>query len=450
MPVANIGRGADAVQRRPGRLHRRRDGRARPRRGRDRRDRPPLRPRAAHLGEMFEPADRALPGPASPPTGCRPRGRRRGAAVRPDPRALRRHAGGVDPLPEPPGPLRHPPGERAARGESACAARASPSTRRRWSTSSASTRTTRRSRRRAGIRGNHRPSGGREWSAPRAQPSHVRDQAAELQGPAPGGALRPTSTSTPAPTTRTGSTSSSGSSRRRSRCSIYRTRAIEVDNVPASGPVILAANHFSNFDHFLAGAWLRRKIRFLAKSQMFGQNRVLDYIYKYGGVFPDPPRPRRRGGVQDDPRDPRRGGCVMIYCEGGRSRTGELGKAKPGVGRAALETRRPGRPGRDPRLQGIRSWRKLALPEGDDPLRGADQLRRRRDRRPASSSSRRAVEIFAHVREMYEELAARRPRGGHQAGPRRRRRRRTPELLVALRDRLPVLGVVPGRITACG
>ena len=67
---------------------------------------------------------------------------------------------------------------------------------------------------------------------------------------------------------------------------LYRTRAIEVDNVPATGPVILAANHFSNFDHFLAGAWLRRKIRFLAKSQMFGKNPVLDTIYTHGGVFP--------------------------------------------------------------------------------------------------------------------------------------------------------------------
>ena len=38
-------------------------------------------------------------------------------------------------------------------------------------------------------------------------------------------------------------------------------------------------------DHFFIGAYLRRQIRFMAKSQMFGPP-VLTYIYKHGGVFP--------------------------------------------------------------------------------------------------------------------------------------------------------------------
>ena len=32
-----------------------------------------------------------------------------------------------------------------------------------------------------------------------------------------------------------------------------------------------------------------------------------------------------------------RGGMVLMYAEGGRSRTGKLGEPKPGVGRLALE-----------------------------------------------------------------------------------------------------------------
>ena len=61
----------DAVQRRPGRLHRRRDGRARAARRGDRRDRPSLRPGAAQLVADVRAADRALRERSGPATGCR-------------------------------------------------------------------------------------------------------------------------------------------------------------------------------------------------------------------------------------------------------------------------------------------------------------------------------------------------------------------------------------------
>ena len=66
---------------------------------------------------------------------------------------------------------------------------------------------------------------------------------------------------------------------------IYRVRGIGVKNVPREGPLVLAPNHFSQMDHFFVGVYLRRKIRFMAKSQMFGPP-VLTYVYKHGGVFP--------------------------------------------------------------------------------------------------------------------------------------------------------------------
>jgi len=185
--------------------------------------------------------------------------------------------------------------------------------------------------------------------------------------------------------------------------SIYRTRSIEVDNVPPSGPVILAANHFSNYDHFLAGVWLRRRIRFMAKSQMFRQNPVLDYVYKYGGVFPI-----RRGHADAESFKTvhailRNGGCVMIYCEGGRSRTGELGEAKPGVGRAALETGAPVVPIAIHGSQGIRSWRKLVFPKIT--IRYGEPISFDVVESPTREQQLEAAnEIFSHVREMYEEL----------------------------------------------
>ena len=47
---------------------------------------------------------------------------------------------------------------------------------------------------------------------------------------------------------------------------IFRCRAHNAQRVPARGPVIIAPNHFSNFDHFFVGVNLRRKIRFMTKS----------------------------------------------------------------------------------------------------------------------------------------------------------------------------------------
>src|SRR3546814_19347468 len=73
----------------------------------------------------------------------------------------------------------------------------------------------------------------------------------------------------------------------------------------------------------------------MAKSQLFKW--PLSWVYKHGGVFPV-----RRGARDDEAFVTARhtldnGGCVAMYCEGGRSRTGKLAeRAKPGIGRLAL------------------------------------------------------------------------------------------------------------------
>src|SRR6202035_1976889 len=65
---------------------------------------------------------------------------------------------------------------------------------------------------------------------------------------------------------------------------LLRCRAISSDNVPGRGQVILAPNHFSFMDHFLMRCSTRRKVRFMAKSQLF--KRPMQFIYTHGGVFP--------------------------------------------------------------------------------------------------------------------------------------------------------------------
>ena len=102
-------------------------------------------------------------------------------------------------------------------------------------------------------------------------------------------------------------------------------------------------------DHFFVGVYLRRKIRFMAKSQMFGPP-VLTYIYKHGGVFPV-----RRGHHDEEAFKTAyelldQGEMLLVYAEGGRSRSRRAGRAETGDRPDRAGVRRADRPGRDPRL----------------------------------------------------------------------------------------------------
>ena len=142
---------------------------------------------------------------------------------------------------------------------------------------------------------------------------------------------------------------------------LFRARGFASENVPA-GPVIIAPNHASFMDHFFCGAFVRRHIQFMAKSQMFGRG-PLSWIYSHGGVFPV-----RRGHHDEDAfttafRILERGGVVGMYVEGGRSRTGTVGtEAKPGIGRLALESGAPVVPVAILGSHQVRNWKRGRLP----------------------------------------------------------------------------------------
>ncbi len=171
---------------------------------------------------------------------------------------------------------------------------------------------------------------------------------------------------------------------------IYRVRGVGLENVPREGALILAPNHFSQMDHFFVGLYLRRKVRFMAKSQMFGPP-VFTYIYKHGGVFPV-----RRGHHDEEAIETareilRQDEMLLVYAEGGRSRSQRLRRAETGDWPDCAGIGRAGRAGRDPRLgQGPR-LEAAALPQGDGRVRRAARLPERavaEPRAPARSGNR--------------------------------------------------------------
>jgi 1-acyl-sn-glycerol-3-phosphate acyltransferase len=196
---------------------------------------------------------------------------------------------------------------------------------------------------------------------------------------------------------------------------IYRVRGIGVENVPREGPLVLAPNHFSQMDHFFAGVYLRRKIRFMAKSQMFGPP-VLTYIYKHGGVFPV------RRGLHDEEAFKTayelldQGEMLLVYAEGGRSRSQQLGSPKPGIGRIALESGAPIVPVAIHGSARVRGWKRLRFPkitvQFGKPMTFPVEAAPGHERQLEV-----ATEIFGEVREMYGALATRSERRSESRTP---------------------------------
>lgn len=128
---------------------------------------------------------------------------------------------------------------------------------------------------------------------------------------------------------------------------IFRPWAEGTDNVPRTGPAILASNHLSFSDHFFAPLPLPRKVVFLAKSEYFtghGIKGLLSKAFFHGlGQLPID----RTGGAASE-RALRTGLRVLasgellgIYPEGTRTPDGRLYRGKTGVARLALEGRVP-------------------------------------------------------------------------------------------------------------
>src|SRR5687767_5867816 len=152
---------------------------------------------------------------------------------------------------------------------------------------------------------------------------------------------------------------------------VFRARCIDSDKIPLDGQAIVAPNHFSFLDHFFVAVYVRRKVHFMAKSQLF--KRPMQFIYTHGGVFPVRRGHRDTKSMATAKAILGRGDLIVMYAEGGRSRTGELGEAKPGVGKLALETGAPVVPTAIVGTERARNWKKLQFPkvtvQYGDPIR---------------------------------------------------------------------------------
>src|SRR5438552_13130332 len=107
----------------------------------------------------------------------------------------------------------------------------------------------------------------------------------------------------------------------------FRTRVYHAERVPATGPVILAANHASFIDPPLVGACVTRELNYLARESLFHYPPLGALLRSVNGVPVD-----REGnspaGLKRILDRLRAGGAVLLFPEGTRSPDGHLHGAR--------------------------------------------------------------------------------------------------------------------------
>jgi 1-acyl-sn-glycerol-3-phosphate acyltransferase len=128
---------------------------------------------------------------------------------------------------------------------------------------------------------------------------------------------------------------------------VWRPRVLGLENLPASGPVIVASNHLSFADSMVIPFVVPRKVVFLAKKDYFTGTGVKGALVRgwFEGI----------GMVPVDRDDTKaalasldtalevlgRGEAFGIYPEGTRSRDGRIYRGRTGVGHLALTSGAP-------------------------------------------------------------------------------------------------------------
>lgn len=110
---------------------------------------------------------------------------------------------------------------------------------------------------------------------------------------------------------------------------LFDARVEGEEHVPATGPLVVAANHRSFLDPPLLGTWFPRMIHFMAKEELF-KIPVLGFLINEVHAFPVSREEADIASIRRALRILKEGGVVGIFPEGTRNVTGEA-KAKGGA-----------------------------------------------------------------------------------------------------------------------
>ena len=119
----------------------------------------------------------------------------------------------------------------------------------------------------------------------------------------------------------------------------FHWRVFHPERVPATGPVILAANHASYLDPPLVGAGARRHISFLARKTLF--HSLVGVALRSWRVVPVDRDGGGGAGLKAILGRLLEGGAILLFPEGTRTSDGGLQAARSGIGLVVIKSVAP-------------------------------------------------------------------------------------------------------------
>lgn len=121
----------------------------------------------------------------------------------------------------------------------------------------------------------------------------------------------------------------------------FKITVIGKENIPVEkGGRIIASNHVSNNDPPFIGIVVKGKFTFMAKEELF-RNRFFGWLIKKLGAFPVKRGAKDFAAIDKAIESLNDGRTFIIFPEGTRSKTGELGRPKSGVSIIAVRAKAP-------------------------------------------------------------------------------------------------------------
>jgi 1-acyl-sn-glycerol-3-phosphate acyltransferase len=112
------------------------------------------------------------------------------------------------------------------------------------------------------------------------------------------------------------------------------------ENVPLTGPLILASNHASFLDPPLVGSAIPREINYMARDTLF-RFPVIGWILREVNAVPVDREGGGAAGLKTILDRLLKGNGIILFPEGTRSRDGELQKARSGIGLTVIKSDAP-------------------------------------------------------------------------------------------------------------